>query len=75
LKIDPHVEALVRTALDAAVKRDFDELNAALRTFRTDDAVRMGGDREPVTAGSEPSAMHSDEMCDEPDLAMTETGA
>jgi hypothetical protein len=42
VKIDPQMEPLVRTAIDAAVKRSFDKLNAALRSFPNDDAVRKG---------------------------------
>lgn len=40
MKIDERVEPHVRTAIDAAVKRNFEKLDAALRAFPDDDAVR-----------------------------------
>jgi hypothetical protein len=42
MKIDDRVERIVRTALDAAVKRDPKKLDEALRSFPNDDAVRKG---------------------------------
>ncbi|WP_320067582.1 hypothetical protein [Micromonospora sp. RTGN7] len=39
MKISKQVEPLVRSALDAAVKRDFDRLDAALKAFPNDQAV------------------------------------
>ena len=42
MQIDERVEPLVRTALDAAVKRSFSKLEAALKQFPDDDAVRKG---------------------------------
>jgi hypothetical protein len=42
MKINDRVEGLVRDALDAAVKRDSAALDAALRAFPNDDAVREG---------------------------------
>jgi hypothetical protein len=40
MKIDDRVEPFVRTAIDAAVKRDFEKLNTALGAFPDDDAVK-----------------------------------
>lgn len=40
MKISKHVEPLVRSALDAAVKRDFNRLDAALKAFPHDQAVK-----------------------------------
>jgi hypothetical protein len=40
MKIDDRVEPLVRTALDAAVKRNFDKLTTALSAFPDDDTVK-----------------------------------
>jgi hypothetical protein len=40
--IDEQVEPLVRSVLGAAVRRDFDKMNAALGAFPTDDAARKG---------------------------------
>ncbi|SDT61000.1 hypothetical protein [Actinoplanes derwentensis] len=40
MKIDERVEALTRSAIDAAVKRNFGKLEAALQAFPDDDAAR-----------------------------------
>jgi hypothetical protein len=42
MKIDEHVESLVREALDAAVKRDGDRLDTALDAF-SDESQRRSG--------------------------------
>src|SRR5437879_1461350 len=42
MKIDEHVEPLVREVLDAAVKRDGDRLDTALNAF-TDESQRRTG--------------------------------
>ena len=41
-RIDPRLEELVRAAIDAAVKRRFDKLDEALRSFPDDEAVGKG---------------------------------
>ncbi|MEG3634021.1 hypothetical protein [Micromonospora palythoicola] len=40
MEISKRVEPLVRSALDAAVKRDFNRLDAALKVFPDDQAVK-----------------------------------
>lgn len=40
MRIDDQVETLARSALDAAVKRDFDRLESALQAFPDDDVAR-----------------------------------
>jgi hypothetical protein len=42
MKINEQVETRVRAVLDAAVRRDRDKLNLALRAFPNDDAARQG---------------------------------
>ncbi|MEV4754776.1 hypothetical protein AB0J86_06630 [Micromonospora sp. NPDC049559] len=42
MKISSRVEPLVRNALDAAVKRDFPKLDAALKTFPDDQTTKQG---------------------------------
>jgi hypothetical protein len=42
VKIDDRVEPLVRKTLNAAVKRDIDRLDAALRAFPDEEARRKG---------------------------------
>jgi hypothetical protein len=51
VKIDEQVEPLVRTVLEAAVRRDRAQLETALRAFTTDDAVRKGVELTLAVAG------------------------
>jgi hypothetical protein len=75
------VEPLVRATIDAAVKRDPDKLNAALRSFPSDEGVRKGVELALAVASFIMIDVHSGRPTDEQirvvadDLAEMETWA